>query len=199
MKSSLFGSEEQSASFVLIELHLKRYLSAIFNKYLRNSVRCVETYIRRTHRGDFFVSRLWRRLDLPFPNMQGFLSSAPARREVGNWSQGHPALLYVSEVMAMLGTHFCPQCANMFCSTLCKLQGRPGLSATGRRLQFSVPPLHLGHASSVRWPRLTLAVKRRARLVQGLRCGRRRVGEGPGNNQSVAGNAAPSSSDAPGP
>ena len=201
MKSSLFGSEEQSASFVLIELHLKRYLSAIFNKYLRNSVRCLETYIRRTHRGHFFVSWLWRRLDLPFPNMQRFLSSAPARREVGNRSQGHPVLLYVSEVMAMLRTHFCPQCANTFCSTLCKLQGRPGLSATGRSLQFMVLPLHLGHALFARWPRLTLAVKRRARLVQGLRCGRRHVGDGPGNNQSVEGNAraAPSSGDAPGP
>ena len=110
MKSSLFGSEEQSASFVLIELHLKRYLSVIFNKYLRNSVRCLATYIGRTHRGHFFVSRLWRRLDLPFPNMQGFLSSVPARGwGVGNWSQGQPVLLYVSEVTATFRAHFCPQ------------------------------------------------------------------------------------------
>lgn len=165
MKSSLFGSEEQSASFVLIELHLKRYLSAIFNKYLRNSVRCLETYIRRTHRGHFFVSRLWRRLDLPFPNMQGFLSSVLARREVGNWSQGQPVLLYVSEVMRHSGLTSVPSVLTRFIPCCANCTGELGSPQQGRCLQFTVPPLDLGHASFARWPWLTLAINRRARLV----------------------------------
>ena len=153
MKSSLFGSEKQSASFVLIELHLKRYLSVIFNKYLRNSVRCLATYIRRTHRGHFFVSRLWRRLDLPFPNMQGFLPSVPARG--WGWGTGakgnlfsfmcqkswrHSGLTFVPSEL----TRFIPRCANF--------TGDLGSPQQGRCLQFTVLPLDLGPASFSPWP-----------------------------------------------
>lgn len=83
----------------------------------------------------------------------------------------HSGLTSVPSVL----TRFIPRCAN--CT------GDLGSPQQGRCLRFTVRPLDLGHASFAQWPGLTLAINRRARLVQRLRGGRRCVGDGTGNDR----------------